>query len=97
MVSDKAYDIQRPGYDSGLYCKWYIEGDGDLSVRFIDMNIYPMTENCDYDGLVIIWNDTQSEERMIGMEDFKPFIGNFFPMYYKSILCHCFWYEERML
>ena len=61
MVSDSAYDVLSPGYEGGLYCKWQVTGDAHLLVEFIDVNIYPVTENCDYDGLVILRNGTQEQ------------------------------------
>lgn len=61
MVSDSAYDVLSPGYEGGLYCKWQVTGDAHLLVEFIDVNIYPVTENCDYDGLVILRNGSQEQ------------------------------------
>ena len=40
---------------AGLYCKWLIEGEPDarLSLRFLDVSIKPVLDDCRYDGLVV--------------------------------------------
>ena len=40
---------------SGLYCKWRIRGEPGtrLSLRFLNVNIKPLYEDCRYDGLVV--------------------------------------------
>ena len=55
VVSEDAYDTNRPGYASGLYCKWNIRAANDeaLSLTFVDVTIYPMSQLCDHDGLMV--------------------------------------------
>ena len=53
---------------SGLYCKWLIEGEVGtrLSLRFLNVNIKPLLEDCRYDGLVV-YDGGSTTGRMYGM------------------------------
>ncbi|KAK2157989.1 hypothetical protein LSH36_179g02007 [Paralvinella palmiformis] len=55
MVSEQAVGNRDPGYDQGLYCKWRIRGEAGkpLIVTFLDADIPPLSDGCDYDGIVI--------------------------------------------
>ena len=40
---------------SGLYCKWLVESEPGtrLSLRFLNVDIWPLLADCRYDGLVV--------------------------------------------
>lgn len=45
-----------------MYCKWLIKGDSvqQLKFRLDDVNIFPLQEQCGYDGLVVYDGDDTS-------------------------------------
>ena len=53
---------------SGLYCKWLIEGEQGtrLSLRFLNVDIKPLLEDCRYDGLVV-YDGGSTTDHMYGM------------------------------
>ena len=63
VVSDQTHYSPNPGYAAGLYCKWHITSTSGMRVEIVDVNIFPMTYDCKYDGFVMLpGNDTASSQ-----------------------------------
>ncbi len=61
-ASEKERNEKENNGVTGMYCKWLIKGDSvqQLKFRLDDVNIFPLQEQCGYDGLVVYDGDDTS-------------------------------------
>ena len=70
-VGDNFYSAENAFYHADTYCKWKIQSSGHklTLLDILDANVYPVTDRCDYDGLVV-YDGPNTSAPMIGKADY---------------------------